>query len=182
MFYFSQCKLCILELLSADGNTWFLIFFFIVYFSFKKKERKQRQQIYYTQTIDNFTFCFAVFAAVMFLPKASDVHSAAIPSTCITPSALSILQNPCDDHVDKMKPATENRTLQLIGKHAGDLRPHIKGVLDIVVSIFLLCIDYLLVGGGEGWGELTDIVGEIFIIVFVHNNSNLFDTLSFTNF
>lgn len=34
-----------------------------------------------------------------------------------------------------MKPAAENRTLQLIGKHAGDLRVHIKSVLDVVVGI-----------------------------------------------
>ncbi|XP_062570100.1 uncharacterized protein LOC134232170 [Saccostrea cucullata] len=72
------------------------------------------------------------FATATLLQIITEISSAVIPSTCIKPSAISILQNPCDDHVDKVKPAAENRTLNLIGQQAGDLRVHTKSALDIV--------------------------------------------------
>lgn len=90
----------------------------------------------------NFIF-FVVCVAMVSLQFVQQAYPAAVPKTCINPSAVTILQNPCDDHADKIKPTVANQSLQVIGKHSGDLQVHVKSVLEAVVCCLTSLIYYL---------------------------------------
>lgn len=80
---------------------------------------------------------------MVLLQFVQQAYPAAVPKTCINPSAVTILQNPCDDHADKIKPTVANQSLQVIGKHSGDLQVHVKSVLEAVVCSLTSLIYYL---------------------------------------